>query len=222
MVITDDNFATIVAAIEEGRRVFDNIKKAIIYLLSSNLGEVLTVFIASLFMLPLPLTAAQILWVNFLSDGFPALALGMDPVAPRIMMRKPNASKGEVLTPTITLAIIRTGFLIGICCLFLYMFFLQTHDLIKAQTVVFTALVMSEFLILQTVRQNYGQTLFANKYVTLSFAVVLILQLTLIYSPLNQLFRLSPLDLEDWIAISLTVGALFVFNHFVHKFFKNE
>ncbi len=222
MVITDDNFATIVAAIEEGRRVFDNIKKAIIYLLSSNLGEVLTVFIASLFMLPLPLTAVQLLWINFLSDGFPALALGMDPVAPRVMKRKPNASKGEVLTPNIILAIIRTGFLIGICCLFLYMFFLQTHDLLKAQTVVFTALVISEFLILQTVRQNYGQKLLANKYITLSFSVILILLLILIYTPLNHIFRLTPLDLEDWIAILLTVAALFVFNHFVHKFFKNE
>ena len=222
MVITDDNFATIVAAIEEGRRIFDNIKKAIIYLLSSNLGEVLVVLIASLFMLPLPLTAVQILWVNFLSDGFPALALGVDPVAPRIMKRKPNASKGEVLTPNITLAIVRTGFLIGICCLFLYMFFLQTHDLLKAQTVVFTALVMSEFLILQTVRQNYGQKLLANKYITLSFIVVLMLQLILLYTPLSHIFRLSPLDLEDWIAISLTVAALFVFNHFVHRFVKSE
>ena len=222
MVITDDNFATIVAAIEEGRRVFDNIKKALIYLLSSNLGEVLIVFIASILFLPLPLTAAQILWVNFLSDGFPALALGVDPAAPHIMRRKPSISKGEVLNSNVILSIIRTGFLIAICCLFLYVFFLYSHDHVKAQTVVFTALVAAEFVILQTVRQNYGQKLFANRYLTLSMLAVMILQLALIYTPLSGVFHLVPLDLEDWIAIALTVGAIFVLNHFVHRFVKSE
>jgi len=222
MVITDDNFATIVAAIEEGRRVFDNIKKALIYLLSSNLGEVLIVFIASIMFLPLPLTAAQILWVNFLSDGFPALALGVDPAAPHIMRRKPSTSKGEVLNSNMILSIIRTGVLIAICCLFLYVFFLYSHSHVKAQTVVFTALVAAEFVILQTVRQNYGQKLFANRYITLSMLAVMVLQLALIYTPLSGVFHLVPLDLEDWIAITLTVGAIFVFNHFVHRFVKSE
>jgi len=222
MVITDDNFATIVAAIEEGRRVFDNIKKALIYLLSSNLGEVLIVFIASIMFLPLPLTAAQILWVNFLSDGFPALALGVDPATPHIMRRKPSTSKGEVLNSNMILSIIRTGFLIAICCLFLYVFFLYSHNHVKAQTVVFTALVAAEFVILQTVRQNYGQKLFANRYLTLSMLAVVVLQLALIYTPLSGVFHLVPLDLEDWIAITLTVGAIFVFNHFFHKFVKSE
>jgi Ca2+-transporting ATPase len=222
MIITDDNFATIVAAIEEGRRVFDNIKKALIYLLSSNLGEVLIVFIASIMFLPLPLTAAQILWVNFLSDGFPALALGVDPAAPHIMRRKPSTSKGEVLNSNVILSIIRTGFLIAICCLFLYVFFLYSHNHVKAQTVVFTALVAAEFVILQTVRQNYGQKLFANRYVTLSMLAVMVLQLALIYTPLSGVFHLVPLDLEDWIAITLTVGAIFVLNHFVHRFVKSE
>jgi Ca2+-transporting ATPase len=222
MVITDDNFATIVAAIEEGRRVFDNIKKALIYLLSSNLGEVLIVFIASVMFLPLPLSAAQILWVNFLSDGFPALALGVDPAAPHIMRRKPSTSKGEVLNTNVILSIIRTGVLIAICCLLLYVVFLYSHGHAKAQTVVFTALVAAEFVILQTVRQNYGQKLFANKYITLSMIVVMVLQLALIYTPLSGIFHLVPLDLEDWIAIALTVGAIFVFNHLVHRFMKNE
>ena len=222
MIITDDNFATIVSAIEEGRRVFDNIKKALVYLLSSNLGEVLIVFIASLLFLPLPLTAAQILWVNFLTDGFPALALGVDPPTPRIMKRRPNSSKGEVLNLNNTLSIVRTGFLIAICCLFLYAFFLYSHDHVKAQTVVFTALVVAEFVILQTVRQNYGQKLFANRYVTLSMLAIIVLQLVLIYTPLSALFHLVPLDLDDWIAITLTVAAIFVFNHFIHKFVKSE
>jgi len=222
MIITDDNFATIVAAIEEGRRVFDNIKKALIYLLSSNLGEVLIVFIASVMFLPLPLTAAQILWVNFLSDGFPALALGVDPAAPHIMRRKPSTSKGEVLNSNMILSIIRTGVLIAVCCLFLYVFFLYSHNHVKAQTVVFTALVAAEFVILQTVRQNYGQKLFANRYITLSMLAVMVLQLALIYTPLSGVFHLVPLDLEDWIAIALTVGAIFVLNHFVHRFVKSE
>jgi len=222
IIVTDDNFATIVSAIEEGRRIFDNIKKAIVYLLSSNLGEVLVVFLASLFFLPLPLTAVQILWVNLLTDGFPAVALGVDPPDPHIMRRKPSVSKGTVLNTNLILAIVRTGFLIGIVCLLLFMLFLRAGSLVKAQTVTFTALVVVEFVILQTVRQQYGQKFFTNKYLTLSLALVVLLQLLIIYSPANALFGLVPLDWNDWAAIIITVGAVLLFNHFMHKLVKSE
>ena len=222
MIITDDNFATIVSAIEEGRRVFDNIKKSLVYLLSSNLGEVLIVITAALFMLPLPLTAAQLLWINFLSDGFPALALGVDPAAPNIMKRKPVKSGGEILNLNMGLAIIRSGVLIAIACLFLYVIFLNTHQQIKAQTVVFTAIVAVEFVRLQTVRQQYGQKILANKYLSFALLLAIGLQLLVIYTPLSVFFRTVPLDLEDWIAIALTGAAVFVLNHFMSKLIKNE
>jgi Ca2+-transporting ATPase len=222
MVITDDNFATIVSAVSEGRRIFDNIKKSIIYLLSSNLGEVLVVFIASLMFLPLPLTAVQILWVNLLSDGFPALALSFDPPGSQIMRRKPSGSRSGILTTNVMLSIIRTGSFIGIGCLFLYMFFLNTDTLIKAQTVTFTALIINEFVRLQTVRQEYGQKFFSNKYLNISLGFVVLLQLLVLYSPLNTLFNIVPLGLTDWIAILVTVAAVFSFNHFISKFVKFE
>lgn len=222
MIITDDNFATIVSAIEEGRRIFDNIKKSMVYLLSSNLGELLVVFIASLFLLPLPLTAVQLLWINLLTDGFPALALGVDPAGPGIMRRKPNASKSEVLSTNLLLAIIRTGFLIAIACIFLYLFFLGEKDLIKAQTVTFTALVAIEFVILQTVRQQYSQKLFTNKYLSLSLLFVFASQLFILYGPLNAAFHVVPLSLGDWFAIIIAVVTVFSFNHFITKFVKSE
>jgi len=226
MVITDDNFTTIVLAIEEGRRIFDNIKKAIIYLLSSNLGEVLLVFIASLFFLPLPLTAVQLLWVNLLSDGFPALALGVDPPDPNIMRRKPSRTKGEVLSTNSLLAIIRTGVLIGVACLFLYMLYRPSFSdpahLMRAQTVAFTALVAMEFVVLQTVRHQYGQHLFSNKYLSISLLLVAILQLAVLYTPLNSLFHVVPIKIIDWVAIFLAVSALFIFNHLVNRFVKSE
>jgi len=222
MVITDDNFSTIVSAIEEGRRIFDNIRKAILYLLSSNLGEVLTVFLASVFLLPLPLTAAQILWINLLSDGFPALALGVDPVHPKAMKRRPEKANGEILNMNMILSIVRVGFLIAIAVVFLYLFYLQTDTLAKARTIAFTSLVMIEFVILQTVRQHFGQKLFANNHLSLSLVAVVVLQLLVIYSPLNVVFRTVPLNFHDWAIIGAAVGAVFLFNHAMYRFVKSE
>jgi Ca2+-transporting ATPase len=101
------------------------------------------------------------------------------------------------------------------------MFFLAT-EAPKAHTVVFTGLVMIEFLILQTVRQQYGQKLFGNKYLSLSIALVVLLQLIIIYSPINVLFHSVPLDLHDWSVIIAAIAIVFVFNHFLNKFIKSE
>lgn len=90
MILLDDNFSTIVNAVEEGRGIFDNIKKFINYLLSTNFGEILVIFTISLLGFPLPLLAIQILWINLVTDGLPALALGVDPIDPQIMKRKPR------------------------------------------------------------------------------------------------------------------------------------
>jgi len=98
MVITDDNFASIVAAVEEGRGIYDNIRKFIHYLLSCNVGEILVMFIASLLALPVPLLPIQILWINLVTDGLPALALGVDPIDKKIMNRPPRLKNEHVLT----------------------------------------------------------------------------------------------------------------------------
>ena len=121
MVLIDDNFATIVAAVEEGRVIYDNIRKFIRYLLSCNLGEVLTMFLASLFYLPNPLTPIQILFVNLATDGLPAIALGVDPPDKDIMRQSPRDKNEGIFARGLWEKIIVRGCLIGICTLLSFM-----------------------------------------------------------------------------------------------------
>ncbi|MEW6329374.1 MAG: cation-translocating P-type ATPase [Candidatus Micrarchaeota archaeon] len=120
MVLTDDNFATIIAAVEEGRTIYNNIKKSVRYLLSCNVGEVLTMFIATLANLPLPLLPLQILWMNLVTDGFPALALGVDPAPPDVMRRPPRDPKEDVLGRGMLLWIFAVGAIMCIGTLALF------------------------------------------------------------------------------------------------------
>ena len=113
MTLADDNFATIVAAVEEGRGIYDNIRKFIRYLLSCNIGEVLTMFLAALAGLPLPLLPVQILWVNLVTDGLPAMALGVDPKEPDIMNRPPRNPGESVFSRGLSKKIISRGLQIG-------------------------------------------------------------------------------------------------------------
>jgi Ca2+-transporting ATPase len=122
MVITDDNFASIVAAIEEGRGIYDNIQKFVHYLLSCNAGEIFVMLLASLLGMPLPLLPIQILWVNLVTDGLPALALGVDPVDKNIMRRRPRETDSPVVTRERLFLILGQGFFIALCSLFAFSF----------------------------------------------------------------------------------------------------
>lgn len=171
MVITDDNFASIVSAVEEGRGIYDNIKKSIHYLLSCNAGEILTMLFASIFNLPLPLFPIQILWINIATDGFPALALGVDSVAPDIMKRPARRSTEQIIDKSLGTLIVFQGFIIALSTLFAYLFILcytssakpgyfsswfvnelipccmggqLTGDLERARTVAFCVMVISQ------------------------------------------------------------------------------
>ena len=117
LVLSDDNFATIVAAIEEGRGIYENIRKFIRYLLASNVGEILTMFLAMMFGLPLPLVPIQILWVNLVTDGLPAMALGVDQPEKDLMQHKPRAAKENIFARRLGWKIISRGLLIGLCTL---------------------------------------------------------------------------------------------------------
>ena len=114
MVLADDNYATIVAAVEEGRAIYDNIRKFIRYLLACNTGEVLTMLMAVIIGLPLPLVPIQILWMNLVTDGLPAIALGVDPLDPRAMMRRPRGPKDSIFSEGLGLKIASQGIIIGI------------------------------------------------------------------------------------------------------------
>lgn len=141
MVLTDDNFASIVAAIEEGRKIFDNIRKVVYYLLSCNISEVATIFISILLRLPLPLIPVQILWMNLVTDGLPALALGVEPAEPDVMSRPPRDPKEGIMSREVLRKILIGGILLSVLTLFVYGWALMEHDEISLlRTMVFFTL----------------------------------------------------------------------------------
>ena len=141
MVLTDDNFASIVAAVEEGRKIFDNIRKVVYYLLSCNISEVATIFISILLRLPLPLIPVQILWMNLVTDGLPALALGVEPAEPDVMNRPPRDPKEGIMSKDVMKKIFIGGLVLSISTLFVYGWALIEHDEIRLlRTMVFFTL----------------------------------------------------------------------------------
>ncbi|HEY8541287.1 MAG TPA: cation-translocating P-type ATPase, partial [Pseudothermotoga sp.] len=147
MILTDDNFASIVAAVEEGRKIFDNIRKVVYYLLSCNISEVATIFISILLRLPLPLIPVQILWMNLVTDGLPALALGVEPAEPDIMRRPPRDPKEGIMSKDVLTSIFIGGILLSILTLFVYGWALMEHDQIELlRTMVFFTLCTGQLM----------------------------------------------------------------------------
>jgi len=212
MVITDDNFASIVAAVEEGRGIYDNIRKFIHFLLSCNLGEILVMFVAALFGFPVPLLPIQILWVNLVTDGLPALALGIDPVDPNIMERPPRDPKEPVLTGARGWLIGLQGALIAACSLaaFLFVFVYEKEGLEMARTAALATLACSQLFHAFSCR-SMRESIFKLRFSTnlqLVGAVVLsfTLQMAVIYAPfLQPVFKTKSLSLID-------LGAIMVFS----------
>lgn len=223
MILTDDNFTSIVNAVEEGRGIFDNIRKFVNYLLSSNLGEIAAILMASLVGLPLPLTAIQILWVNLVTDGLPATALSVDPYSSEAMNRPPRPARESILSKDLRWDIVLFGLLIGIGTLILFWLY-QSSGLIKAQTIAFTSLVLFELVRLQTIRMNYKLSIFSNKWLLIAVVASLLLHLLTIYTPLNLWFKTAPLTLIDWgimllacvILFGVYKGSFFLLKKIVH------
>ncbi len=211
MILEDDNFNSIVSAIEEGRASYDNIKKFTNYLLSSNVGEVLIIFFAIVLgfsvgdKVAIPLIAVQILWINLVTDGLPALALGADPISLGIMKRRPRSKKEEIVSKDILADIVITGILMTITGLILFSHYLP--DLKKAQTVVFTTIVLTEMVRVYMIKSNYGR-IFDNKLLTLAVLAAVALQLIAIYTPLGIYLKTVRLSTTDWLYIA---GALVSF-----------
>jgi len=218
MVITDDNFASIVAAVEEGRGIYDNIKKSINYLLSCNAGEILVMFVASLFGMPMPLSAIQILWVNLVTDGLPALALGVDPVDPKIMNRFPRPPDEPVLTKFGGTILIAQGVFIAFCTLLAFslsLYFMPDQlnnpgGPLHAMTMAFIVLSVSQKFHSFNCRSNtesiFKLGLFSNKMLLYGNLISFSIQMAAIYVPfLQTIFKtvaLSPLELAIAIVIS--------------------
>ena len=206
MTLTDDNFASIVAAVEEGRGIFGNIKKYLMYLLSSNIGEIGLMAGATLLGLPLPLTAVQILYVNLATDGLPALALAVDPPEKDLMRRKPRDPRTGIFTrPVVTLMTVG-GLWSTIVNLGLFVWALNSgRSLAEAMTMTFVSLVLIQFFKAYNYRSDRHSVLnrpFANKWLNLAIGWELVLLVLIIYVPfLHDAFGTFYLTLEDWLIV---------------------
>lgn len=228
MIILDDNFATIVKAIAEGRGIYDNIIKFVSYLLTSNIAELLVIFLAmavgltdSLGNYVIPLSAIQILWINLVSDGLPAIALGIDPIDPRVMDRRPRKPSASLFTSFINGKLMLISLVTALASLAACYYGLRQSPQI-AQTMTFTTLVLLELMIVQFVRAKYHLKFFSNPLLIFAIAGSGLLQMLLIYLPfLQQIFGTSPLSLYDWsllLSIALCFGIfLFLVHRFPHK-----
>lgn len=226
MILTDDNFATIVKAVKEGRVIYDNLKKFILFLLSCNISEVLIMFIAIVFgsyifsllgidplMAYIPLLPVQILWMNLITDGFPALALGINPAEPNIMERKATKRKERILNRQSLFQVFWQGLILTLGALFMYFigpFVFNTHNLAHDtdvfHTCVFTTLVLSQLIHSFNFRfEDKGilrAGIFANRILNISIIGSLLLQAAIIYVPfLQKVFSTTSLNIYHWIAI---------------------
>ena len=213
MVITDDNFATIVGAVEQGRIVVHNILRFIHYLFSCNFAEIVTVFAAIMMGWPLPLGVLQILWLNLITDIFPAMALALEPSAPDVMMRPPRDPKKPLMTPAFGWLIVWQGLLLGGCTLAAFAIGMrwygaQGEGLRHAVTIAFMTLAMAQifhaFSARSQTRSAFSSRLFTNGWLWSATLICVLLQLAAVYVPaLRQVLHTVPLNAVDWALIAL-------------------
>ncbi len=216
MVLQDDNFTSIVNAIEEGRGIYQNIRKFVLYLLSCNIGEVFFIFGAIILNLPLPLNVIMILWLNLVTDGLPAIALSVDPNPPHIMNRPPKKAKEGILTRLGMMHILFLSILYALGSLGVYYWAYITYGHIPdriahIQTMGFTAITLIELFSLFAIRKSYHLPLFSNKYLLMAIVGSILLQFAVIYSPLQKFFGTVALSLLDWaIIVGVCIGIYLV------------
>jgi Ca2+-transporting ATPase len=220
MVLADDNFATIVSAVREGRSIYDNIQKYLLYLLRCNVGEIIVLAGSFLIGLPLPLIALQILWVNLTTDGLPAIALGVDPPEPDIMERAPRDPKASVFSREIKAGIVVLSLNMAIWILPMFALYLR-EGLIKAQTMVFVTMIMNEMVNAfnsRSARESIFKVgWFANKWLVGSVVVSLLMVAAVIHNPtLSSLFHTVPLTAKDWL-IAVSIGFIALGSHVFKK-----
>lgn len=220
LILSDDNFATIRSAIEEGRNIYDNIRKFIRYMLASNVGEILVMLFAMLLGMPLPLVPIQILWVNLITDGLPAMALAVDPAEEETMKRPPRKPREGIFAGGLGWKIISRGFLIGIVTLVAFAIAIETKSLVEAQTIAFSTLVLAQLIHVFDCRSEHSifhRNLFENKPLILAvLSSICLLLVVIYYDPLQTVFSTAPLIFADWLIIiglaSIPTILLSIFN----------
>lgn len=208
LVLLDDNFATIVSAIEEGRRIFDNIRKFINYLLTCNIGEVITVILGVLILKLPPLTAIMVLWINILTDVLPAIALGVDPANPGLMKRPPRPHGESIINKGLAWTTVLVGIKKGIENFLVFVvgyYWIYAHlgegpdRLLAAQTMAFTGIVVYAFVRIFVIRTFDSLGLMSNPWLLISLAVAALMQLFIMYCPPVAAFlEIYPLNFHAW------------------------
>jgi len=208
MILTDDNFASIVSAVEEGRAIFDNIRRFVHYLLSCNIGELLAMFLASLLGMPLPLLPIQILWVNLATDSLPALALGVEPAEPGGMERPPRPPGEGVINRRMATMMGIQGIIIGLLTLggFALEYYVMGGGVDRARVIAFSTTIFAQNVHAFNVRSNrfslFQIGVFTNRWLVAAFAVVAVSELAVIYLPfLQPIFKTMPLGWQDWVVV---------------------
>lgn len=210
LIITDDNFASIVAAVEEGRGIYDNILKFIHYLLSCNAGEILVMLVASLCNMPVPLLPIHILWVNLVTDGLPALALGMDPIDTDVMKRPPRDPKEPVVSWRSGMTMIMQGSFIALCTLVAYVavYYWEGEGIVRARTAAFIVLSCSQLFhslnCRSATKSIFSLGLFSNTKLVWAILISLALQIGAVSTPfLQTVFKTTSLSVLDWCIVLL-------------------
>jgi len=223
MVVTDDNFASIASAVEEGRGIFDNIRKTIRFLLSCNVSEVLVMLFAALIGLPLPLLPIQILWMNLVTDGFPALALAVDPKSPDLMKQPPRRPEARLLDGGTLLAIGAQGVMLSAIALgaFVYSLYGLHQEVEQARAVAFTVMVIAQLVHAFNCRSErlsvFQVGLWTNRPLLLAVSLSLGIQVVVLTVPaVATIFKVVPLPIEDW----ALMGAMGVLPFFIMELTK--
>jgi len=217
MLLQDDNFATIVRAVKEGRTIFDNIRRFVRFQLSTNIGAILTITSSSIMGIPVPFNPIQVLWINIIMDGPPAQALGVELPEKNVMERGPH--KEEIIPGKNLLKIVIAGIVMTVGTLALYLYELSLGvDGLKATTIAFTAFVMFQIFNVFNCRSERG---FSNKFLIIAVGISLVLQLCIIYIPFFEgIFRTVPLSLIDWILILAVSSTILISDWLTERFIK--
>ncbi len=225
MILLDDNFATIVRAVQEGRRIFDNIRKFIKYTMTSNSGEIWTIFLAPFLGLPVPLLPIHILWINLVTDGLPGLALAGEPAEKDTMQRPPRDPRESIFARGLGAHIIWVGLLMGFVSIFTQAWSIKT-GYAHWQTMVFTVLCLSQMghvLAIRSERESlFSQGLLSNKPLVGAFLLTFVLQMATIYVPfLNPIFKTEPLTFKE-LALTLALSSVVFFAVEIEKLIRRR
>lgn len=215
VVLADDNFATIIDAVEQGRVIFSNLRRAVAFLMTTSLGEVLTLVSALVLGFDLPVTAVMILWINLVTDGITGIPLGLEPKHADVLKLPPRPSAEGVVTRETATRIAALASVTAAGTLTLFAWELQTKDLAHAQTIAFTTLVAFEWFKSQTWRTAneslFRVGLFSNRWLVLALCVAVPLQLAAVYTPLGQLaFGTVPLSAEEWARVLAVASSVLI------------